>query len=250
MQRSSIIATVIAAGGVMIAGSVASVAVINAASLTPHDSETVSVVAAGAPNTSSTQSTGASADDGAPAQSPAASPAASPEFTPEELPPLPDVSSSAQATVTRKIVDHEYTAPSRSASPNRESGSAQSDKPKAPSHSASAAASARATKPTVISSDTARDIVLTATNGGVIRSIQRGQHGAHSAWAVQLLRHDGSIVTGYVDVGSGVIYDWVVDQAAPTPTPSPSPSASDDDDSSNPDSPGGGENHSEDGDDD
>jgi hypothetical protein len=47
MQRSSIIATVVAAGGVLIAGSVASVAVINAASSSQSDSETIQLVAAG-----------------------------------------------------------------------------------------------------------------------------------------------------------------------------------------------------------
>ena len=45
MQRSSIIATVVAAGGILIAGSVASVAVINAASSSSPSSETVAMVA-------------------------------------------------------------------------------------------------------------------------------------------------------------------------------------------------------------
>ena len=46
MQRSSVIATVVAAGGILIAGSVASVAVINAASSSPATSATVALVSA------------------------------------------------------------------------------------------------------------------------------------------------------------------------------------------------------------
>ncbi len=231
MQRSSIIATVIAAGGILVAGSVASVAVINAASLTPHDSETVSVVAAGAPNTSSTESTGVLAVDGAGADeaTPEATPATTPELAVEELPELPDVAD--PATVSRTIVVQQYVAPTRTPAPTREPQSdAQSNKPKRPSHTASASPSASASPAATaeetawISADAARDIVLTATNGGVVKSVEKTTRGEYSAWAVHLVRHDGSIVTGYVEASSGVLFDWVVNQDAPAPTAQPTTS--------------------------
>ena len=34
---------------------------------------------------------------------------------------------------------------------------------------------------------------------------------------MQIERADGSIVTGYVEASTGVVYDWVVNQAAPAP---------------------------------
>ncbi len=224
MQRSSIIATVIAAGGVLMAGSVASVAVINAASLTPHDSETVSVVAAGAPSTSSTESTEVLAEDGTgtPIAAPASSAATIPDLAVEELPELPDVAATESETDTRPIVVQEYVAPTRTAAPTRApQTNTRPSKPKRPSQAASASASAAAEQVAWITSDAARDIVLTATNGGEIKGIKQTTRGEYSAWAVQLVRHDGSIVTGYVEAGSGVIFDWVVNQEAPAPaTPS------------------------------
>jgi len=68
--------------------------------------------------------------------------------------------------------------------------------------------------------------VLTATGGGVTRFVSPESHGGYDAWAVQVLRHDGSIVTGYVDRVSGVIFDWKVDQEAPKPTQGSSGSSS------------------------
>ena len=83
-----------------------------------------------------------------------------------------------------------------------------------------------------ISADQARDIVLNATGGGVTKSVEKDEHQGYAAWAVRVLRHDGSTVTGYVERETGVIFDWQVNEAAPTPTPSSSQqrrSGSDDD---------------------
>ena len=39
-----------------------------------------------------------------------------------------------------------------------------------------------------------------------------------SAFAVTVSRPDGSVVTGYVDASTGVVFDWVVNTPAPQPT--------------------------------
>ena len=69
---------------------------------------------------------------------------------------------------------------------------------------------------TVISAAQARSAAADATTGTVLGT-QRVQHAGYDAYAVQIERTDGSVVTGYVEVSTGVVYDWVVDRPAPTP---------------------------------
>ncbi len=69
-----------------------------------------------------------------------------------------------------------------------------------------------------MSGEKAVDVVLQATGGGAARSVEKANHMGYEAWAVQLVRHDGSIVTGYVERSTGVIFDWVVNQEAPAAT--------------------------------
>ncbi|MHB1066111.1 MAG: hypothetical protein ACYC2Z_01585 [Candidatus Nanopelagicales bacterium] len=53
------------------------------------------------------------------------------------------------------------------------------------------------------------------------------RRGGYAAWAVRIQRADGSIITGYVDKGTGTVFDWVTNRDA-SPTPRPSASSSDD----------------------
>ena len=67
-----------------------------------------------------------------------------------------------------------------------------------------------------ITANQARSAAVKAADGNVLGT-QRVQHAGYDAYAVQIERADGSIVTGYVEASTGVVYDWVVNQAAPAP---------------------------------
>ena len=89
----------------------------------------------------------------------------------------------------------------------------------------------------------ARATVLTAVPGKVL-SIKKKTRSGFTAWAITVKRSDGSVVVGYVDVKSGIAFDWTVKAAPgeptidldgsdsvlapaepPEPVPSPTPSA-------------------------
>lgn len=53
---------------------------------------------------------------------------------------------------------------------------------------------------------------------GEVMGVSPGSRNGYRAWAVQIKRPDGSIVTGYVDRASGVAFDWVIDQSASAAT--------------------------------
>ena len=163
MNRPTIIATVVAATGVLVAGSVAGLAVVNAVSSTPADSSTVAVVAAAPPAQGD-----ATAVEGTEAT---------------ELPQI------AQPTPQDEVTSQ---AP----------GVAPISVPAAPKEIPSAAA---------------RKAVVKAAPGSVV-SITKGSRQGLKAWAVQVERQDGSIVTGYVDRESGVVFDWTLDKKAPVVT--------------------------------
>ena len=55
----------------------------------------------------------------------------------------------------------------------------------------------------------ARAKALAAAPGTVL-SVKKGTRSGYSAWAVSITRSDGSIVVGYVDVKSGIAFDWTV----------------------------------------
>ena len=63
----------------------------------------------------------------------------------------------------------------------------------------------------------ARATVLTAVPGKVL-SIKKKTRSGFTAWAITVKRSDGSVVVGYVDVKSGIAFDWTVKAAPGEPT--------------------------------
>lgn len=70
--------------------------------------------------------------------------------------------------------------------------------------------------PQAISAEQARQAATAATPGTVLRTA-RVEHGGYDSFEVQIQRTDGSIVTGFVEASSGVVFHWVVDKAARAP---------------------------------
>lgn len=95
----------------------------------------------------------------------------------------------------------EVKAPS---APSTTSGTTEAAVPEASATSASP----------LISKAMAKGIVL-AESPGLPLKVARATRKGYEAWAVQIQRADGSVVTGYVDQGSGVIFDWRMDRKAP-----------------------------------
>lgn len=197
MERSSIIASVIAAGGVLIAGTVASVAVVNAAASSASVPTAVALVASSSNDTAPTP-TGQGDLDRISVASPTAT---------ADLPEIPTVDDTA-------TVSTQTSTPARTATSTRSAGST-------------------ATPERRISRSQASDLVRSAAGGGRVGAVARTTKNGFDAWAVQLTRSDGSIVTGYVDTARGVVFAWRVDRPAPTATARPT---ADDHDSSDDDS--------------
>lgn len=80
----------------------------------------------------------------------------------------------------------------------------------------SIAVPAQATR-VVVPAETAQTKVVKKVPGSVL-SIARAKRDGFSAWAVTVKRKDGSIVVGYVDIKSGIIFDWTVQQGPGEPT--------------------------------
>lgn len=159
MQRRNAIAVAGAVTGILVAGSVASVAVINAASTTTSTDQ-VPIVAASVVE-------------------PPAAQVVQPAVVADQ-PRLP------------KIVVPEQVE-------------------------ASAGAKARQTADAAtITAQQAQQAAIAATPGSVL-STTRVARGGYDAFAVQIERTDGSVVTGYVEATSGVVFDWVIDKQAPAP---------------------------------
>lgn len=87
-----------------------------------------------------------------------------------------------------------------------------------PSATSEDESSAAAGTPSVISRREARSLILAQAPGTVVTTWSTVRNG-YRAYAVKVLRSDGSLTTGYVDRASGVIFDWTV-VAAPASTPS------------------------------
>lgn len=179
MQRGSVIATVVAAGGVLIAGSVASVAVINAASSSPAQSQTVELVAADQPAAVTEQA-------------PAGPEQAPPVPAPTDLPALPAVGSAPAESAPAETAPAENTP---------------SAKPSARPSAQRVAAVAKATR---ISADKARTLVMKKGDGTSTVSVSKSNRQGYRTWAVTITRANGEVLTGYVDQASGVIVDWKV----------------------------------------
>lgn len=189
MRGPSIIATVLAAGGILIAGSVASVAVINAASSSQPDSETIRLVVAGDAATAGPEPSTAAA--------------------------LPAVPESSDAP-TRVAAAADQPQPS--------DDSAETSSPASSDDSATR----QGDSPRMLTADQARGIVLEKGRGSSIISTSRESRKGYSTWAVRIARSNGEILTGYVDRASGVVVDWTVNRKASATQATPSASDDDD----------------------
>ncbi len=190
MKRSSAIISVIAATGVTLTLSLATLAMIQTMSNPSSPTEVLTV----------------------------AQPAvADPGFTLEPLPGLPSI---AEISVTTDSVAQAPAAPRPTARPTEQAKSTKpKSKPQSNTESASAATTSSRPSPEVqarglITPDQAVAAVVSATPGKVA-SVGTATRNGIAAYAVQLQRPDNSIVTGYVDQSSGVVFDWVVNQKAP-----------------------------------
>ena len=186
MERRNAIAVAGAVTGILIAGSVASVAVINAASSSTSTDE-VPITAASVVEPASAQII-----EPAPTIEPAALPAI---IVPEPV----DV---------RPATDAGKKAKPRSAKPE----SAQTATPVQQEPASEVVAVTAQT----ISAEQARQAATAATPGTVLGTT-RVDRGGYDSFAVQIQRTDGSVVTGFVEATSGVVFDWVVDKVAPAP---------------------------------
>ena len=186
MQRSSAIAVAGAVTGILIAGSVASVAVLNAASSSTSTNE-VPIIAASVVEPESVQII-----EPAPTIEPAALPAI---VVPESI------EVTAGMAAEEKVISR--SAKQESAQTNT---SVQQEQ----------ASEVIAVTTQTISAEQARQAATAATPGTVL-STTRVDRGGYDSFAVQIQRTDGSVVTGFVEATSGVVFDWVVDKVAPAP---------------------------------
>lgn len=217
MQRSSAIALIAVTAGVLVAGSVAAVAVINAASTSP---EPATVAAVADPSALPT----ASAFDTAPVDAPS--------FAPGVLPSIEvaDLSVASQAPAAPAV---EPAAPSTAGNAKKKGGTEPSTSAKAaaksaaqqatPAKAAAAAASEtpKAVQPRQLSREEAAAVVAAQVNGTLV-SAKETERGGYNAFAVTIARGDGSTVTGFVDRASGVVFDWTQTQA-PAQEPAAAP---------------------------
>ena len=193
MNRSTAIAGVIAAGGILVAGSVAGIAIVNAAS-SADDSTAAEVVASD--------------------QQLVPSASAQPLLPDTALPSAPSASALPDlgATQPTASVEQAGTKPSKQAASKPSSPKPAAPKPEAPG----------------IAAPVAKAAVADAAKGQVL-DVSKVSHQGQQSWAVQVARTDGSVVTGYVDIASGVVFDWKVDQQAPAPTQAVTQAGSGDD---------------------
>lgn len=80
-----------------------------------------------------------------------------------------------------------------------------------------------------VTSTRARALVLSQVPGGHVTDVRGTRHGGYEAFAVKVTRPNGSILTGYVDRDSGIVFDWK-QAAAPAVTTTVSPSSAGSDD--------------------
>jgi len=158
MKRNSAIATTVAVTGVIVAGSLAGIAMVTATAETSSPTPPIIMVAQGQPD---------------------------PVFEAAELPELNIETAAPTANPTPG------NPPSEQLVPTPETNT--------------------------ISAKEARAAVQLATEGSVT-GVKKTERSGASAFAVTLSRPDGSVVTGYVDASTGVVFDWVVNTPAPQPT--------------------------------
>jgi len=158
MKRNSAIATTVAVTGVIVAGSLAGIAMVTATAETSSPTQPIIMVAQGQPD---------------------------PVFEAAELPAL----------------NIETAAPTANPTPSNSPSEQPVPTPKT----------------NTISAKEARAAVQLATDGSVT-GVKKTKRSGASAFAVTVSRPDGSVVTGYVDASTGVVFDWVVNTPAPQPT--------------------------------
>lgn len=199
MKRSSAIVSAIAATGVTLTLSLATLAMVEA---TSQPSSPIEALALAQPS------------------------AADPEFTTEPLPDLPTITDLSVPTsdTTQSPTTPQPAVPAVPATSTTAKPKAKASKEPAPTASASSSPQPQAR--TLITPDQAVAAVINATPGKV-NSVDLTQRNGIDAYAVELQRTDKSVVTGYVDQSSGVVFDWVVNQKAPVP-PAPEPTVADD----------------------
>ncbi len=197
MKRSSAIVSAIAATGVTLTLSLATLAMVEATSQPSSPIEALALA------------------------QPAA--AADPEFTTEPLPDLPTI---ADLSVSTSDATQAPTTPQPAVPATSTTAKPKAKASKEPAPTASASSSPQPQARTLITPDQAVAAVINATPG-TVNSVDLTQRNGIDAYAVELQRADKSVVTGYVDQSSGVVFDWVVNQKAPVP-PAPEPTVADD----------------------
>jgi hypothetical protein len=196
MQRSTIIASVVAGAGILIAGSVAGTAAVNAAASSEPDPSNIQLVAAPA---DLTQPVAAVADSDA---------VTLPPFTTEPLPSIVAPSGSLTSSV-----------PSTSSVPAPGPGADAASAPEQTRAAKPGAQTPTQTPTPALPPEQAVALVLAATGNGRPLDVRQVSRAGYSAWAVTVQRSDGSIVTGFVDRVTATVFDWQVMQEAPKPAP-------------------------------
>jgi hypothetical protein len=197
MSRGGTITAVVVASGVLIGGSIASVAAISSA-VSPRSDDPAVVQAAIV-------------------QSPTA------------LPPSPpaaetSVISASDLEITESDADLEVPDVSLPAPTQAPAAPQAAAAPAQPAPAQPAPKPSRTSTPRPgISQAAARAAVLKVA-GGRVTSVASTRHGGYSAYAVKVTRNDGSVVIGYVDRTSGVVFDWLKVSGAPA-SPAAEPSS-------------------------
>jgi hypothetical protein len=203
MSRGGTITAVVIASGVLIGGSIASVAAISSA-VSPRSDEPVVVQAAIV-------------------QPPTAVPPS---------PPAAETSVISASDLEITESDADLVVPDVSLPAPSQADAAPPAAAPAPAPAQPAPKPSRTSTPRPgISQAAARAAVLKVA-GGRASSVTATHHGGYSAYAVRVTRNDGSVVIGYVDRTSGVVFDWLKlsgptngpvaepSSAEPSPTPS------------------------------
>ena len=105
--------------------------------------------------------------------------------------------------------------------PQADTPAPQADTPAPRADTPAPQADTPAPEPRAISAADAATVVLTASGGNATEA-QRVTHGGYDAWAITVTRADGSVVRGFVEATSGVIFDWNVVSGPTKATPSKS----------------------------
>lgn len=135
-------------------------------------------------------------------------------YTPVELPEVPAVGVATADSV--QIETPVAAAPStKNSKPKADKSSSKATAKATASESPSATSKpiAEVAATVLITPRQAESAVLNQTQGTVV-STTSVTHAGLDAFAVQISRPDGSVVTGYVDASSGTVFEWAVNKQA------------------------------------